>query len=358
MPTKSCYLMNRSCVLDLLCSVMHVFPPRFVEKTKKHLQDFVIVNEERKPLILTLWEEFLENEAPYLVENVHNMPIILGMRLSVNTFYGLSIGTVPNSTILFEPPIPQAKQLMIWINNNKEYIESVVTEKLYEKAKQAIAPPLSFQIRKISQILSLTEMVKSFWIRATLKITDSEHRLYFLACPGCSKASGGAYKYEFTCFYCNNDFPSPKPLLRFQADLYDGTGNLRAFVEHNEAKILLGMSGEEIIEAEQQFLLQIRTSKNELRGRVFVRHTIIACLPTSDSSSTSHSSEEKSTSLHTHKDHEADIAMIESQESTSKTPEEHLAIELVEHQIASSGKRKLEAKKDMTKEGLKHSKQD
>ncbi|XP_075523135.1 replication protein A 70 kDa DNA-binding subunit B-like isoform X2 [Primulina tabacum] len=138
---------------------MHVFPPRFVEKTKKHLQDFVIVNEERKPLILTLWEEFLENEAPYLVENVHNMPIILGMRLSVNTFYGLSIGTVPNSTILFEPPIPQAKQLMIWINNNKEYIESVVTEKLYEKAKQAIAPPLSFQIRKISQILSLTEMV-------------------------------------------------------------------------------------------------------------------------------------------------------------------------------------------------------
>ncbi|XP_073050413.1 uncharacterized protein [Primulina eburnea] len=257
------------------------------------------------------------------------MPIILGMRLSVNTFYGLSIGTMPNSTILFESPIPQAKQLMIWINNNKEYIESVVTEKLYEKAKQAIAPPLSFQIRKISQILSLIEMVKSFWIRATLKIIDSEHRLYFVAFPGCSRASGRAYKYEFTCFYCNNDFPSPKPLLLFQADLYDGTGNLRAFVEHNEAKILLGMSGEEIIEAEQherefsldsineqfkklQFLLQIRTSKNELRGRVFVRHTIIACLPTSDSSSTSHSSEEKSTSLHMHKDHEADIAMIES----------------------------------------------
>ncbi|XP_073039762.1 replication protein A 70 kDa DNA-binding subunit D-like isoform X2 [Primulina eburnea] len=346
-----------------------------LRKLKNTYRTLFFVNEERKPLILTLWEEFLENEAPYLVENVHNMPIILGMRLSVNTFYGLSIGTVPNSTILFEPPIPQTKQLMIWINNNKEYIESVVTEKLYEKAKQAIAPPLSFQIRKISQILSLTEMVKSFWIKATLKITDSEHRLYFLACPGCSRACGGAYKYEFTCFYCNNDFPSPKPLLRFQADLYDGTGNLRAFMEHNEAKILLGMSGEEIIEAEQQerefsldsineqfkklqFLLQIRTSKNELRRRVFVRHTIIACLPTSDSSSTSHSSEEKSTSLHTHEDHEADIAMIESQESTSKTPEEHLAIELVEHQIASSGKRKLEAKKDTTKEGLKHSKQD
>ncbi|XP_073021305.1 uncharacterized protein [Primulina eburnea] len=54
----------------------------------------------RRASILTLLEEFLQTEAPYLTKNVHNMPIILGMRLSVNTFYGLSIGTTP-STILF-----------------------------------------------------------------------------------------------------------------------------------------------------------------------------------------------------------------------------------------------------------------
>ncbi|XP_073024786.1 replication protein A 70 kDa DNA-binding subunit B-like [Primulina eburnea] len=100
--------------INLLCSVIHVFPARYVEKTKRNLQDFVVVNEECTPLILTLWEEFLQSEATYLAENVHSMPIILGMRLSVNTFYGLSVGTFPNSTILFDPPLPQTEQLKLW----------------------------------------------------------------------------------------------------------------------------------------------------------------------------------------------------------------------------------------------------
>ncbi|XP_073272455.1 replication protein A 70 kDa DNA-binding subunit B-like [Primulina huaijiensis] len=77
--------------INLLCSVVHVFLPRFVEKTKRNLQEFVIVNEERRPSILTLWEEFLQTEAPFLAQNVHTLPVILGMRLSVNTFYGILI---------------------------------------------------------------------------------------------------------------------------------------------------------------------------------------------------------------------------------------------------------------------------
>ncbi|XP_075494434.1 replication protein A 70 kDa DNA-binding subunit B-like [Primulina tabacum] len=128
-----------------------------VEKTKRNLQEFVIVNKERRPLILNLWEEFLQTEAPFLTQNVHTLPVILGMRLSVNTFYGLSIGTVPNSTILFDPPIQRNELLKRW--------------------------------------------------------------------------------------------------LRFQAELFDGTENFSAYVEHKEASMLLCMSGEDIIEAEEQVYL-------------------------------------------------------------------------------------------------------
>lgn len=238
-----------TCFSELLCNVIHVFPPRYVERTKRNLQEFVIVNEERKPLILTLWEEFLQTEAPFLTQNVHTFPVILGMRLSVNTFYGQSIGTVPNSTILFDPPIQHAELLKRWMQTNKEYIESVVSQKLYDKSNQQIDQPFDFQIRKISQILSLTEVVKSFWIKAKIKIKKSETRVYFLSCPGCSKACGAAFKFEVTCFYCNHEFQSPKPRLRFQDELFDGTGSLHAYVEHKEAHMLLGMSGEEVIEA-------------------------------------------------------------------------------------------------------------
>ncbi|XP_075513920.1 uncharacterized protein LOC142549060 [Primulina tabacum] len=191
------------------------------------------------------------------------------MRLSVNTFYGLSIGTVPNSTILFDPPIHQADLLRQWLHINKEYIESVVSQKLYDKANQEIDQPFDSQIRKISQILSLNEVVKSFWIKARITIKNSENCVYFLACPACFKACGGAYRYEFTCFYCNHTFPSPKPLLRFQAELFDGTGNLHVYVENKEASMLLCMSGEDVIEAEEKempfcpnFLIKSYESRN------------------------------------------------------------------------------------------------
>ncbi|KAL8552213.1 hypothetical protein ACS0TY_001057 [Phlomoides rotata] len=69
--------------INLLCGVIHVFPPRFIQKNNRMVQDFVIINEERRPTILTLWEEFVKSEASDLTENIANMPVILGMRLSV-----------------------------------------------------------------------------------------------------------------------------------------------------------------------------------------------------------------------------------------------------------------------------------
>lgn len=221
----------------------------------------------------------------------------------------------------------------------------------------------------------MTEVVKSFWIKAKMEIINSEHRVYYLACPNCSKVCGAAYKYEFTCFYCNQNFPSPKPLLRFQIELYDGTGCLQAYVEHKEAQMLLGMSGEEIIENEEeetpfspddvnqkfkdlQFLFQIRTSRNEFKGRSFVRNTIITCLPAAESSSTSHSSGEKTSSLHVQSSLLADVAMTDSQESTSKMQGQHLKIDPVTQLSTTSSKRRLEHKENVTEESSKHSKQD
>ncbi|XP_073275450.1 uncharacterized protein [Primulina huaijiensis] len=296
------------------------------------------------------------------------------MRLSVNTFYGLSIGTVPNSTILFDPPIQQAELLKQWMQTNKEYIETVVSQKLYDKANQEIDQPFNSQIRKISQILSLNEVVKSFWIKAKIRIKNSEGSVYFLACPGCSKSCGAAYRYEFTCFYCNHDFPSPKPLLRFQAELFDGTGNLSTYVEHKEASMLLCMSGEDIIEAEEQetpfnpeifnqkskdlqFLFQLRTSWSKARGKNFVRNTVIACLPASASSSASHSYENKDSSLKLQGLIQGDVAAAESQESSSAMQEEDFETVLKRQQLSTPGKRRLEYE-EVLHESKKHVKQD
>ncbi|KAL8474974.1 hypothetical protein ACS0TY_031410 [Phlomoides rotata] len=142
------------------------------------------------------------------------MPIILGMRLSVNNYHGISFGTLPISTILIDPPISQAKNLDSWLKANREYVERIVPQKLYEKENQITNRPLDSQIRKISQILCLpeTSQVKSFRIKSTLQVIKPGQQFYFLSCPGCSKACGAVYESEFTCFYCNTDFPNPKPM--------------------------------------------------------------------------------------------------------------------------------------------------
>ncbi|XP_073307406.1 replication factor A protein 1-like [Primulina huaijiensis] len=296
------------------------------------------------------------------------------MRLSVNTFYGISVGTVPNSTILFDPPIQQAGLLKRWLEANKEYIETVVSQKLYDKANQETAQPFDSQIRKISQILSLNEVVKSFWIKARITIKNSGNCVYFLACPGCSKSCGGAYKYEFTCFYCNHEFPSLKPLLRFQAELFDGTGSLYAYVEHKEATMLLCMSGEDLIDAEEndmpfcpdtfnqklqesKFLFQLRTMWNKTRGKNYVRNTVIACLPATESSSASHSYEDKGSSFKAEGLLEANVVVSESQESSSAMQKDHFEPDIKAQPSSSTGKRKLEDKEALC-DSKKHVKQD
>ncbi|KAL8552208.1 hypothetical protein ACS0TY_001051 [Phlomoides rotata] len=319
--------------INLLCGVIHVFPSRFIQKIQKTVQEFVVVNEESRPTILTLWEEFIQSEGLQLSDNIHRMPIILGMRLYVNNYHGISFGTLPISTILIDPPISQAKNLDSWLKVNREYVERIVPQKLYIKENQITNRPLDSQIRKISQLSCLPEtpQVKSFWIKSNLQVIKPGQQFYFLGCPGCSKACGAVYGSEFTCFYCNNDFPNPKPMLRFEAELYDGTGCLDAFAEDTEAQTLLRMSAEDVITAAKEnkmgldevnerfkdllFFFHIRTSNTEIRGKKYIRNTIMACLPATEQPSTSQISHE------TQKRLMSDLSMSESQQSTSTVQE-------------------------------------
>ncbi|XP_075500660.1 uncharacterized protein LOC142539244 isoform X2 [Primulina tabacum] len=141
------------------------------------------------------------------------MPIVLGMCLSINTFYGLSIGTIPSSTILFDHPISQAEDLRLWVAANRQYADTVISEKLYEKAYQSVDRPLNFQIRKISQILSLAETLKSFWVKAGLKMSDSQQCLYFLSCPSLYQVLWSCLRIRIHLLLRKQYFPKPNTTI-------------------------------------------------------------------------------------------------------------------------------------------------
>ncbi|XP_073130774.1 uncharacterized protein [Henckelia pumila] len=160
-----------------------------------------------------------------------------------------------------------------------------------------------------------------------------------------------------------------KTIDQLKVDLLDGTGNISAYVENEEAEMLLGASAEKVMETKHeeqdlnprtinekikdlQFLFQIRTIKNETRGKTFVRNTIVKCLQQHDSSSSTHSSKELTSPIQVGKDLVIDMPMIESQESTSKLEEEHAATN------PTTGKRSLDSKEMTAHKSVKHHKED
>lgn len=127
-------------------------------------------------------------------------------------------------------------------------------------------------------------------------------------------------------------------MLRFEAELYDGTGCLDVIAEQTEAEMLLGMSGEDIVKVEVEenslsldeinekfkdmlFLFHIRSSSTELRGRRYTRNTIMTCLRASEQPPTSETSKTQKRPL-------SDVLMSESQQSTytveEKLPPSHI----------------------------------
>lgn len=56
-------------------------------------RDVVIVNEKKMLMLLTLWNQFNENEGTTLANMVQQGPMIFGMRLKVTTFNCLSLTT-------------------------------------------------------------------------------------------------------------------------------------------------------------------------------------------------------------------------------------------------------------------------
>ncbi|CAI9094776.1 OLC1v1030570C1 [Oldenlandia corymbosa var. corymbosa] len=315
--------------VDVLCSVIHFHPVHFVATKGKSVQEFVIVNQERCPMFLSLWEESLHEEGQRLVNNIHKNPVILATRLAVTSFHGISVNAQPNSVLLFDAPIAEAQELESWINANNEYIEAVISQKLYEKVHETITAPSDSHVRKIAQVISSSNPPRSFWIKAKPQIVDRDQRM-----------------------------------LQFQIQLSDKTGTLNAFIEGNEAEKLLTISAEQLAKYNNQNKhLDIDKINNNLENsdRMFhlrstikiqqetpSRYIVTTYLPSSTSSSTAVESSDKETSSNSPKTPTTNVEMTDEETSASNQPE--MQTLPVKRDLSSTAKQ--------TQRSTKHAKQD
>nr|XP_027090167.1 replication protein A 70 kDa DNA-binding subunit B-like [Coffea arabica] len=301
------YMDTNTNPITLLCTVIGALPRRFIARQRGDypIQEFIILNQEQKPMILTMWPKFIDIEAQYLLRILNQSPTLIITRAKVTSVHVLSVETQTMSAILFDPQIPQALELKSWTKASRPYIEQVLAKKLYDATHQTVQPPPEEHMHDISYALNTPYLAKPFWIKAKAKIVQPQHRLYILTCPAsnCKKQTGAQANFNFLCRHCNMTFAKPLPRLKFLVQLSDTTGTITAQIEDQHAQHILNISAEDILYMTLKnqipdiadiniklhmstFRFQVRKFTHPLQNTIVAKYNILACLPIEDPTQT------------------------------------------------------------------------
>ncbi|XP_071932924.1 replication protein A 70 kDa DNA-binding subunit D-like [Coffea arabica] len=112
------YMDDKSKSVDVLGVVISSLDKKTISKSTKQscVQKFVLLNEESQTVMLSLWDNFLNNEGQILLNNIQTYPVVIGRRLKVNNYNGVSLSTWFDSAVLVDPPIQEARELKNWFS--------------------------------------------------------------------------------------------------------------------------------------------------------------------------------------------------------------------------------------------------
>ncbi|CAH1431511.1 unnamed protein product [Lactuca virosa] len=116
-------------------------------------KDVIIVNEEKKLLLLTLWNPIDEIEGNALDKITNTGPLVFAMRVKVTTFYGQSLTTSPGSSILINPPVKDDLKLQDWYTHNKAEIKALLQNETYKDTEILLPPPEDKDILPIGRAI-------------------------------------------------------------------------------------------------------------------------------------------------------------------------------------------------------------
>ncbi|XP_060972585.1 replication protein A 70 kDa DNA-binding subunit B-like [Cannabis sativa] len=102
--------------INLIAAVIDIRPKRQIHNRhgEATIQELVLVDNEFNIATLTMWNNFVDNECAAISNIIHKKPIMIGTRLKVFCYNGMSISTKNSSCFLIEPQLEVAKDLRAW----------------------------------------------------------------------------------------------------------------------------------------------------------------------------------------------------------------------------------------------------
>ncbi|CAI9273576.1 unnamed protein product [Lactuca saligna] len=227
------YLNVRGVVIKCL-PIQHV--KKGSETTSK--RDVIIVNEEKKLLILTLWNPIDEIEGNALDKITNTGPLVFAMRVKMTTFYGQSITTSPRSAILINPPVKDDLKL-------QTEIKVLLRNETYKDTEILLPPPENKDILPIGRAIIKMKNGTPTWIKGTLSLPQQDRSFTQTICAKCLKPIQADINWNIKCPLCKEK-SEVQIISRAIIEINDGTGTIAASISSPEIEKLIPLNPSEI----------------------------------------------------------------------------------------------------------------
>ncbi|KAF7136577.1 hypothetical protein RHSIM_Rhsim08G0049800 [Rhododendron simsii] len=235
--------------IDILAAVARVQPPKVLSKPgNPKAQEIILINQELKPTILTFWDDFITSEGQ-LLQNMSPYPVLIGIRVRVNTYNGHSLSSRPGSCFVIDPDTMAAHTLKAWCTENKETIEQLCDEFLAKPIVRIVPNPDDKDIICITDVPKTPEMVEKqmYWIQGKISIVSLNQNFWHMACPNCRKSIIARDEVIFDCFNCNRKKVMAKPSAKFEVLLTDASGSMTATMFESYAEEYFLVDGKKLM---------------------------------------------------------------------------------------------------------------
>ncbi|XP_041001530.1 uncharacterized protein LOC121247218 [Juglans microcarpa x Juglans regia] len=109
------------------------------------------------PISLTMWGQFVQDECKKISEIIGSKPVILGTRIRVGSYNGLSLSSRLKSKFMINPALPEATSLQEWAVINDLLLERIIAKCLTYPSTSLS----SVDIREIIKNCDVAEFIKS-----------------------------------------------------------------------------------------------------------------------------------------------------------------------------------------------------
>ncbi|GJY10001.1 replication protein A 70 kDa DNA-binding subunit B-like protein [Tanacetum coccineum] len=250
--------------------VLHCFPSEEQGTPMITKRDIVIVNEEKKLLMLSLWNHFDENEGNTLAGMIGSGVMIFGMRLKVTTFNCLSLSTRGSSGLMIDPPVTHDLQMQEWYNANKAELEELLNKKSYKNSDILLPYPKDEDIISISTVVASLRTLNASWIKGKISLPRQDRSTWFTACANCKKSLEADLTWIVTCPLCHQE-SEVEALSRMTIQIDDGTTTLYATIGTPDVEKIVPYTAVELKDADEHGI----NLHDDIAASV-QKHTIVA----------------------------------------------------------------------------------